>query len=160
MMRTSGISSCGDDPDSGISAISPANDSVSMDGLAGFTSPKIPLSFDARRVFLVGVAQLVRAPDCGSGGRRFDSGRSPLFLLPRHSRWLANFCDTTLGIGGASAPPKKARFTVLTPLRTLFIVQFWRRAAALLRFAALCSRGRCVLRVFDLFRGEPKLFEN
>ncbi len=108
MMRTSGISSCGDDPDSGISAISPANDSVSMDGLAGFTSPKIPLSFDARRVFLVGVAQLVRAPDCGSGGRRFDSGRSPLFLLPRHSRWLANFCDTTLGIGGASAPPEES----------------------------------------------------
>jgi hypothetical protein len=27
---------------------------------------------------MVGVAQLVRAPDCGSGGRRFDPGRSPL----------------------------------------------------------------------------------
>ncbi len=26
---------------------------------------------------MVGVAQLVRAPDCGSGGRRFDSGHSP-----------------------------------------------------------------------------------
>ncbi len=29
--------------------------------------------------FLVGVAQLVRAPDCGSGGRRFNSARPPLF---------------------------------------------------------------------------------
>ncbi len=26
---------------------------------------------------MAGVAQLVRAPDCGSGGRRFDPGRSP-----------------------------------------------------------------------------------
>ena len=26
---------------------------------------------------MVGVAQLVRAPDCGSGGRRFNSGRPP-----------------------------------------------------------------------------------
>ena len=28
---------------------------------------------------MVGVAQLVRAPGCGPGGRRFNSGRSPLF---------------------------------------------------------------------------------
>ena len=27
---------------------------------------------------MVGVAQLVRAPDCDSGGRRFKSGYSPL----------------------------------------------------------------------------------
>lgn len=26
---------------------------------------------------MVNVAQLVRAPDCGSGGRRFESGLSP-----------------------------------------------------------------------------------
>src|SRR5690606_21420449 len=30
---------------------------------------------------MVGVAQSVRAPDCGSGGRRFDPGRSPLQAL-------------------------------------------------------------------------------
>jgi hypothetical protein len=29
---------------------------------------------------MVIVAQLVRAPDCGSGGRRFDPGLSPLNL--------------------------------------------------------------------------------
>lgn len=29
------------------------------------------------RTNMVGVAQLVRAPDCGSGGRRFESGHSP-----------------------------------------------------------------------------------
>ncbi len=28
---------------------------------------------------MVGVAQLVRAPDCGSGGRRFDSDHPPHF---------------------------------------------------------------------------------
>ena len=27
---------------------------------------------------MVIVAQLVRAPDCGSGGRRFETGLSPL----------------------------------------------------------------------------------
>jgi hypothetical protein len=35
---------------------------------------------------VAGVAQLVRAPDCGSGCRRFDSGHSPqkniLFVIP------------------------------------------------------------------------------
>ncbi len=26
---------------------------------------------------MAGVAQVVRAPDCGSGGRRFETGHSP-----------------------------------------------------------------------------------
>ena len=30
------------------------------------------------RITMVGIAQLVRAPDCDSGGRRFESGYSPL----------------------------------------------------------------------------------
>ena len=30
---------------------------------------------------MAGVAQLVRAPDCGSGGRGFDSRRSPHFFV-------------------------------------------------------------------------------
>ena len=29
---------------------------------------------------MVGIAQLVRAPDCGSGGREFDSHYPPHFL--------------------------------------------------------------------------------
>lgn len=29
--------------------------------------------------YMAGVAQLVRAPGCGSGGRRFDPGHSPHF---------------------------------------------------------------------------------
>ena len=29
---------------------------------------------------MVGVAQLARAPDCGSGGRGFESPRSPQFF--------------------------------------------------------------------------------
>ena len=30
---------------------------------------------------MVVVVQLVRTPDCGSGGRRFESGLPPFFLL-------------------------------------------------------------------------------
>ena len=30
---------------------------------------------------MAGVAQLVRAPDCDSGGRRFETGHSPHFFL-------------------------------------------------------------------------------
>lgn len=30
---------------------------------------------------MAGVAQLVRAPDCDSGGRRFKTGHSPHFLI-------------------------------------------------------------------------------
>lgn len=30
---------------------------------------------------MAGVAQLVRAPGCGSGGRRFDSDHSPHMIL-------------------------------------------------------------------------------
>ena len=35
--------------------------------------------------FMVGIAQLVRAPDCGSGGRRFESVYPPHF-----SSWSKN----------------------------------------------------------------------
>lgn len=31
--------------------------------------------------YMAGVAQLVRAPGCGSGGRRFDPGHSPHFFI-------------------------------------------------------------------------------
>ncbi|SVA09501.1 uncharacterized protein METZ01_LOCUS62355 [marine metagenome] len=33
---------------------------------------------------MVGVAQLVRAPGCGPGGRRFKSGHSPDFVRVVH----------------------------------------------------------------------------
>lgn len=33
-------------------------------------------------LFMAGVAQLVRAPDCDSGGRRFNSGHSPHLYFP------------------------------------------------------------------------------
>ena len=52
--------------------------------LAFFARPEmVECDFQASRVesvlgsSMVGVAQLVRAPDCGSGGRRFNSGRPP-----------------------------------------------------------------------------------
>ncbi len=31
--------------------------------------------------YVAGVAQLVRAPVCGSGGRRFETGHSPHILV-------------------------------------------------------------------------------
>lgn len=37
---------------------------------------------------MAGVAQLVRAPDCESGGRRFDPGRPPQITL-------GGFCNGT-----------------------------------------------------------------
>ncbi len=55
------------------------------------------------------VAQLVRAPDCGSGGRRFETGLSPLpftslssygkaFLLPFHSSYLCTEMGRSLSL--------------------------------------------------------------
>ena len=35
---------------------------------------------------MVGVAQSVRAPGCGPGGRRFDSGRSPSDLRSKNDK--------------------------------------------------------------------------
>ena len=54
----------------------------------------------------VGVAQLVRAPGCGSGGRRFDSGHSP-HPHGATAPWgpLANF------IGGRSGQAASAAIT-------------------------------------------------
>ena len=40
--------------------------------------------YGGRNVTMAGVAQLVRAPVCGTGGRRFDTGHSP--HLSRHGR--------------------------------------------------------------------------
>ena len=42
------------------------------------------------------VAQLVRAPDCGSGGRRFDSGRSAHFSLGRRQVGKARDFDSRI----------------------------------------------------------------
>ena len=38
---------------------------------------------------MVVVAQLVRAPDCGSGGRRFETGLPPLFSDVRIKFYLS-----------------------------------------------------------------------
>ena len=36
--------------------------------------------------YMVGIAQLVRVPDCGSGGRRFESGYPPHFPLSQEGK--------------------------------------------------------------------------
>lgn len=43
------------------------------------TRPKMCYSGEALSPKMVGVAQLVRAPGCGPGGRGFKSHRSPFF---------------------------------------------------------------------------------
>ena len=41
---------------------------------------------------MVVVAQLVRAPDCGSGGRRFEPGLPPFKLLLQRGFFYALTC--------------------------------------------------------------------
>ena len=63
---------------------------------------------------MVGVAQLVRAPDCGSGGRRFDPGRSPSKALPRNE---FRHAENALECFSEKVDPE-----VLTPLGGVSIV--------------------------------------
>ena len=44
------------------------------------------LDYIVVRCIMVGVAQAVRAPGCGPGGRRFDPGRSPSDLRSKTDR--------------------------------------------------------------------------
>ena len=61
-------------------------------------APGVRLPFHARRetsrMSMVGVAQLVRAPGCGPGGRRFKSGRSP--SRPRRKGRPGKLCGGVL----------------------------------------------------------------
>ena len=97
---------------------------------------------------MVGVAQSVRAPDCGSGGRRFDSGRSP-------SQY---FCVAVYE--SVSEYLDKSRLLVLTPLRTQYILDVLQRTSD-------SSVVRCILLVgtkcpprSHLFLRWAKLIEN
>ena len=51
-----------------------------------------------RRSFMVGVAQLVRVPDCDSGCRGFESHRSPQFdPTTMDDGWQKNEVQTVFG---------------------------------------------------------------
>ena len=52
---------------------------------------------------MVGVAQLVRAPDCGSGGRRFESDYPPQYIPGQYKR-LKRATYNRLLVG--STPPR------------------------------------------------------
>jgi hypothetical protein len=76
---------------------------------------------------MVDVAQLVRAPDCGSGGRGFKSPHSPFFcaaceeaafFLPELYRWLEHSAVRRKGRG---VLPKA--FPWKNPLIHLFFVR-------------------------------------
>ena len=48
---------------------------------------------------MVGVAQLVRAPDCGSGGRRFEPGLPPIFSNVRIKLYLSSLLGKSVKDG-------------------------------------------------------------
>ncbi len=69
-----------------------------MLALAGehFSLTRSPCSLTSV-TFVAIVAQLVRAPACGAGGRRFESGLSPHFLKVE-TKW--NHCGVKISPAG------------------------------------------------------------
>ena len=63
---------------------------------------------------MVIVAQLVRAPDCGSGGRRFESGHSPTFRKVAGKACLWRFAPNYIlrGCVKRFLPPSAAEFSL------------------------------------------------
>lgn len=57
---------------------------------------------------MVVVAQLVRALDCGSRGRRFDSGQSPIFFLYNKKQSKI----TALSVTKTPSQSKSSSFTI------------------------------------------------
>ena len=57
--------------------------------------------------YMAGVAQLVRAPDCGPGGREFDSRRPPHYFLPHWgvAKWLRHRILIPAFVGSNPATP-------------------------------------------------------
>ena len=57
---------------------------------------------------MAGVAQLVRAPDCGPGGREFDSRRPPQPFFTTHwgvAKWLRHRILIPAFVGSNPATP-------------------------------------------------------
>ena len=48
---------------------------------------------------MVAVAQLVRAPDCGSGGRGFDTHQSPKSSMPSWLNWIEHWISAPVVTG-------------------------------------------------------------
>ena len=71
---------------------------------------------------MVGVAQLVRAPDCGSGGRRFDSDHPPHIM--GCSQAVRHGTLTPACVGSNPAIPAILK---IKPLMRLFLFSFSRR---------------------------------
>ena len=65
---------------------------------ATFIYAAVTSCFTGMQRFTVGVAQLVRAPGCGPGGRGFDSHRSPSERLYESTAFVFVFGDFFRGV--------------------------------------------------------------
>ena len=105
--------------------------------------------------FMVGVAQLVRAPDCGSGGRRFNSGHPPFVggvtEVPRG--------HTSPAVGARDVARIYGTIRVLT--LPDFALSFTSRGeAACARRPLRFARGDCTFYGHHAFQRRVKLIEN
>ena len=73
--------------------------------------------------YMAGIAQLVRAPDCGPGGREFDSRRPPhlffIFISSLHwgvAKWLRHRILIPAFVGSNPATPAKKWHVKIGPL--------------------------------------------
>ena len=75
---------------------------------------------------MVGVAQLVRAPDCGSGGRRFESDHPPhtFFISILGCRQAVRHSTLTAAFVGSNpaTPAKNPRTSVRGFFLFLFLI--------------------------------------
>src|SRR4051812_42827142 len=84
---------------------------------------------------MVGVAQLVRAPDCGSGGRGFKSPRSPCGVR------VGTVPDTSTGVDDAPLTPRKGPFILTASQRA-----GWQRGRCVFFAGAVVNPARPIRR--------------
>ena len=87
-----------------------------------FASAARPINLPVR--LTVVVAQLVRAPDCGSGGRRFKSGQPP--FTSKHRRNLALDYLPTVGSAARSESQKNGTYRFRSPTERVAPCRFSR----------------------------------
>ena len=69
---------------------------------------------------MVAVAQLVRAPDCGSGGRGFDTHQSPKSSIPSWLNWIEHWISAPVVTG--SNPVEGANLIQEVLMKRIFLL--------------------------------------